>query len=108
MTIFEKILVLSIVFITYAGYGVFTVSEAARASKYYYLIGIAMPIVGNLLWLYFVKQIPIEEAVVFGGVWDIVVSTSYLLALLIVGTPFSPMKYLGLLFFILGAIAFKY
>jgi hypothetical protein len=108
MSIFEKILVLLVVSITYGLYGLFTVSDSIKTSKLYYL-GILFPVCGNLLWLFAARRLDVTSSVVFAGLWDLVVAVSYpMAAIFLTNTVFTPMQYVGMTFFIIGAICFRH
>lgn len=108
MAPYAKNLVLLTVFITYTAYAMLSLSETAKASRFYYL-GLGLPILGNWLWLVMTKSLDSRESVAYGGSWDLIVSLSFpMAALLLMGTNFTFSQYLGIALFVLGGIAFRY
>lgn len=105
---YQRIGIMVIVFFTYFAYGLISISDTFKSSKYYYAIGIMIPILGNFLWLYLSRHLNNHETIFYGGMWDLVVSISYPLSIIIFSeAQFTPGMIVGVIMFICGSIAFK-
>jgi len=84
--------------------------ENLRSQWYYGPVLVFISIVGNTLWVFYLKSNPIKEKVFFGGMlWDLLLTLSYVIVpLVFTGIKLNSVSYIGLFLLLTGITILKY
>lgn len=96
-------------FISYGTYNYISYSEFFRSHRLFFVMGLALALVSNLLWLYGVKVLNQREHIFWLGIsFDVIVTaTSILIPVLFFGLRFNKLTWVGIAFILLGLIIIK-
>ena len=95
--------------LSYSSYNYISYQEVIRQHKFFYLFGLSLAIVSNLLWLYGVKSLNNKVHIFWLGItFDVIVTaTSILIPVIFFDLRFNKVIWLGIGLILIGLFVIK-